>query len=561
MFKKTVAAIVTSAICLTLLAGCGESSQPQASSNPEAAQDTGNETAGGETESGKAQSGAEPAAEAERGEPIELKFFSLNGDYSTAKGEEALAAVEDAIWNDLGINCKINMITSDSFSNDQIAVKIAAGELDAISSNMPLTGWQNFIEKGMLLPLDEMLEAEGQDLLEQVDPKLWDPYRGADGKLYLIPIQSPVPFYCGTWLRMDLFRKYGIEKVPETVEELVEGLKVVCGNEPDLIGMTAGHISWIFNSGPLNFHLVDADKNQTLTNASGDAMVKCITNGEMYIPVYWEEEDFRKSLERSVELYASGILDPEIFTTTFDHANQLVAADRVVCLGEGYGFQATADRKAGLDPDFPVDEDKKQEWVFLTGLTNEINGGATTWQYGYETGMFIGIVSTTKYPEEVMKILNWICASNENYALACWGVEGKHWNYTQDGKVEFVTDDSGNRVVNGGLGGMEGNLRSDWWVPLTESFYGNEWEKIFAERPTTATWTNCDGFINYQYETDATTRSDMETIAGETIVNIITGKVGLEDGLDKMTEQLDRAGYADYYAEKNAQYCEGMGIK
>ena len=76
MFKKTVAAIVTSAICLTLLAGCGESSQPQASSNPEAAQDTGNETAGGETESGKAQSGAEPAAEANRGEPIELKFIS-----------------------------------------------------------------------------------------------------------------------------------------------------------------------------------------------------------------------------------------------------------------------------------------------------------------------------------------------------------------------------------------------------------------------------------------------------------------------------------------------------
>ncbi len=554
MFKKIVAAFLTSALCLTTLAGCGASPQPQASSPP-ADQAVGTENAGEENESGT-------AVQVDRGDPIELKFFSLNGDYNTAKGEEALQAVQDAIWNDLGINCKITMITSDSFSNDQIAVKIAAGELDAISSNMPLTEWQTFIEKGMLLPLDDMLETEGRDLLEQVDEKLWDPYRGSDGKSYLIPIQSPVPFYCGTWLRMDLFRKYGIDTVPTTVSELIEGLKVVCENEPDMIGMTAGHISWIYNSGPLNFHLVDENKNQTLTNATGDAMAKWVGGDDSGIMrVYWEDEDFRKSLQRSVELYASGILDPEIFTTTFDHANQLVAADRVVCVGEGYGFQVTADRKAGLDPSYPVEEDKKQEWIFLTGLINDINGGATTWQYGYETGMFIGIVSTTKYPVEVMKILNWICASDENYALANWGVEGKHWNYGEDGKVEFVKDDSGNRVVSGGLGGMEGNLRSDWWIPLTEFHYGTEWEKIFAEPPTTVTWTNCDGFINYKYETDATVRSDMVTIAEETVVNIITGKVGLEDGLDKMVEQLYKAGYEDFYAEKNAQYCEGMGIR
>ena len=53
----------------------------------------------------------------------------------------------------------------------------------------------------------------------------------------------------------------------------------------------------------------------------------------------------------------------------------------------------------------------------------------------------------------------------------------------------------------------------------------------------------------------------MQTIASEALVNIITGKVELQAGLDEMVKNLKQAGYDQWYAEKNAQYCEGMGIK
>lgn len=231
-------------------------------------------------------------AEERTGEPIKLNLFSLNGDYNTANGEEAKKAVEEAIGRDLGIPIDLNMITSDSFSTDQIAVKVTAGELDAISSNMPLTTWNTFIQKHMLIPLDDLLAQYGQDILAQVDSKLWDPYK-VDGKIYLIPIQAPVPFYCSTWVRMDLFRKYGIDTVPATVSELLEGIRTVVNNEPDLVGMTGGHITWIYNSGPMNFHLVDADGNQTLTNAEGTAMVNHYAT-DLGITVYWEDEGFKQ---------------------------------------------------------------------------------------------------------------------------------------------------------------------------------------------------------------------------------------------------------------------------
>ncbi len=491
-------------------------------------------------------------AEERTGEPIVLKLFSLNGDYNTANGAAAKKAVEDAIWKDLGINVELNMMTSDSFNTDQLAVKITAGELDALSSNMPTTSWNAFIEKGILLPLDELLAQHGQDILAQVDDKLWDPYK-VDGKTYLIPIQSPVPFYCGTWLRMDLFRKYGINEVPTTVSELIEGIKVVLENEPDYIGMTGGHLSWLYNSGPMNFHLEDANGNQTLTNAEGTGMVNWYPT-DTGLNVFWEDENFKAWLQRQVDAYADGVIDPEIFTTTFDHANQLFAADRVVCIGADYNLQSWIDSKN-------AELEQPMEWVFLTHLVNDINNAPTTWQYGYETGMFIGLVASTEYPEEIIKVLNWCCANTDNFALATYGVEGTDWTYDENGKIAFTLDGSGNRVVSGGLGGMVGNLYSDWWMPLTTNYVGSEWNKVYAEEPTTMTWINSDGFYNYQYETDATAMTDMQTIASEAMVNIITGKVGLEEGLEKMAKNLKAAGYDDWYAEKNAQYCEAMGIK
>lgn len=303
-----------------------------------------------------------PAAVAE-GEPIELTFFSLNGDLSSARGEAVMDVVEAKILEDTGINCNINIISSDSFDTSMIALKVAAGELDLISSNMPWTEWQTFISKGMLIEIDDLLDQYGANIRTAIDSKLWDTYK-VDGKTYVIPVQSPVPFYCGTWVRMDLLEKYGYD-VPTTVGELIEALTTVCANEPDMIGMTAGHISWIYNSGPLQYHPVDAEGNYTSANADGTAMREYVptTTGQI---IWFDDEGLKQSLQRSADLYASGVLDPEIFTTTFDHADQLVAADRVVCVGNSYSFQRTADEKP------------EQKWVFLTNLVNDINGGATT---------------------------------------------------------------------------------------------------------------------------------------------------------------------------------------
>ena len=490
------------------------------------------------------------------GDPIELNFFSLNSAGGGAKDQEAMAVVEQKIFDDLGINCHINISTADSFAVDQIPVKIAAGELDALSSNMGFQPFMRFIDKGMLIQLDDLIAEYGEDIYAQVAPNLWSPY-AVDGKTYLIPIQSQFPFSCSTWLRMDLFRKYGIDKIPDTVDELLEGIRTVVANEPGMVGLAASHISWMFNSGPLNYHynyegtghhgpyLLDDGTLGTVINVSG-------------LGRFWlEDPDMIQHLQRVRDLYKDGILDPQIFTTTFDHGEALFAEDRVVCIGEGYSLQRRADRKAGLDPDYEVEPGKEQEWVMLTHLVNDINGAPTTWQYMNEPGMFFGIVATTKYAEEIMKIFNWFCASEENYKLATWGVEGEHWYYDDNGKVTFVRDDAGTKVVSLNLGGMMQNFRSDWWGPLYLNYYGTEYLKIFATPPVTKTWSHLVPALVFE-RTDATTITDLDTISTEAIHSILMGQRDLEEGLEQMVKDLKSAGYDDYHAEWNELFFEAF---
>lgn len=89
------------------------------------------------------------------GEPIPLNIYSINsGTSESAKYAEAKEAIEQKIWEDLGINADITMIGSDSFSSEQIPVKIAAGELDAMYTNtITMAAFQDFVNKGILLPL------------------------------------------------------------------------------------------------------------------------------------------------------------------------------------------------------------------------------------------------------------------------------------------------------------------------------------------------------------------------------------------------------------------------
>lgn len=491
-----------------------------------------------------------PVIASAEGEPIEFNWFSLNGAGGSLNYDAGMEAIQAKILEDTGINCKINIISSDSFDTSMLAMKVAAGELDLISSNMSWSDWQTYIQKGILLPLDELLEKYGSNIYEQIDSKLWDPYK-VDGTTYVIPVQAPCPFYCSSWVRMDLLEKYGIEQ-PTTVNELMDAITTVVANEPDMIGFVAGHISWFFNSGALQYHPVDAEGNMTHMNDDGTAMANYFptSTGQCF---WFDDSNFVPYLEKVAEWYANGALDPEMFTTTFDHADSLNNQGRSVATGAGM-----AGRR---------DQHPEEKWVNLSNLVNDFNGGATTWAYSYKVGMHVGIVSTTEHPEELVQIIDWLCASEENYLLSNYGVEGVDWNWAEkeDGRkyIDRVKTDDGNTTFSGGPGGIIQNIRADFQNSIDVGYENAEAtyedSKRYMSAPETLTWFNDDAWVPYE-TIDATVVADLTTIADEMLTKIVTGEIGAAEGVEQCLDMLKSAGYDEWYENQNRQYCEAFGI-
>lgn len=491
-----------------------------------------------------------PVMASAEGDPIEFNWYSLNGAGGSLNYDAGMEAIQAKILEDTGINCKINLISSDSFDTSMLAMKVAAGELDLISSNMSWNDWQTYIQKGILLPLDDLLAEYGENIYEQIDSKLWEPYK-VNGTTYVIPVQAPVPFYCSTWVRMDLLEKYGIEQ-PTTTSELMDAIATVVANEPDMIGFGTGHISWFFNSGALQYHPVDENGNMTKANADGTAMAHYFptSTGQNF---WFDDPNMAEYLEKVAEWYASGALDPEMFTTTFDHANSLINQGRVVATGQG-----VADRRA----EYP-----EEKWVNLSNLVNDFNGGATTWAYSYETGMHIGVVSTTKYAEEMVQVIDWLCASEENWLLSNYGVEGVDWNWTEreDGTtyIQRTKTEDNNVTFSGGPGGIIQNIRADFQSSIQKGYEDPEVtyeaNKCYLSAPDTLTWYNDDAWVAYE-TFDATVVADLTTIADEMLTKIVTGEIGAEEGLEKCYDMLKSAGYDEWYEQQNRQYCEAFGL-
>jgi ABC-type glycerol-3-phosphate transport system substrate-binding protein len=483
-------------------------------------------------------------------EPIELNWFSLNGAGGSLNYEAGMEAIEAEILKDTGINCKINMISSDSFDTSMLAMKVASGELDLISSNMPWNDWQGYIQKGILLDIGQLLDKHGANIYAQIDPKLWDPYK-VKGATYVIPVQAPVPFYCSTWVRMDLLEKYGFG-VPNTTGELMDAVATVVANEPDMVGFTSGHISWFFNSGALQYHPVDAEGNMTRTNEEGTAMAHHFETSTGQT-LWFDDPNMAAHLDKVAGWYANGAIDPELFTTTFDHADSLLKAGRVVVTGNS---------AAARQNDYP-----EEKWVNLTHLVNDFNGGATTWAYSYEVGMHIGIISTTKYAEEIIRIIDWLCASEENYLLSNYGVEGVDYNWVEreDGTtyIERNKTEDNNLTFTGGPGGIIQNIRADFQNSIKKGYEDKqaayEDSKCFMDEPTTKVWYANDAWVAYD-AFDSTMVADMTTIADEMFTKIVCGEIGAEEGLTQCFEMLKSAGYEEWYEHKNAQYCEAFGL-
>jgi len=336
---------------------------------------------------------------------------------------------------------------------------------------------------------------------------------------------------------------------------------VVMEQNPDLVGMTSRYPNWPWQHSFPRWY-VYADNTYSFTS--------CDENGEPYkyiyganLPIYLEMPEYEEYLGWLAQLYQDGIIHQELFTMDQTQYDTLLGQGRLFVVTDGHDFQRTADRRAGLDPNYPLAEGQEPEdWRLLAHLRNP-NGSPSIWAAGIEglqTG-YGGIVDGCDYAKEIIQFYNWSYGGEEIFRTCSWGIEGLHWDWDENGKKVTYRDEAGSGMCSGTFGTNYGNFYLPYSQSVSTNYYGTEWAQVFGEK--NVDWI---GFfedhstLTFAFS-DNLSKSEMEAFAGEKIVEILSGKVDVTTGMQELRDGLDQMGWDAYWTEFVEQYKTGMTAK
>ena len=174
MRKKQFTRIAALGLALVMLAGCGGK------------QETKDTAADGNKETVKEQDSGEETAKSQDNPTISIGLRAGNSYVQACpdiNADEHVLAFEER----MGVDLDITLIQHDGFT-EKLGMMLAQGDFpDVIAGEMPYTSvMAGAIDNGLFMPLDDLLEEYGPNLMEQVPANVWDELRGPDGHIYAI---------------------------------------------------------------------------------------------------------------------------------------------------------------------------------------------------------------------------------------------------------------------------------------------------------------------------------------------------------------------------------------
>lgn len=253
MKKKLVSVLLSAAMCISLLAGCGGNGNgAQTSSGDTAGTDTNQEQAASDT--AKESQGTETAAS---GEKVTLQFWNV----FTGSDGDILREIVDNYNKTNTDNVEIQM---DIMPNDQLQQKLPAAIATGTAPDLVLFGVENiapYVSNDSLVDISDFWDVTGVDKSNILENVL--ELSHVDGKLYGTPMQYNVSYL---YWNKDLFKEAGLdpEKAPATLEELTDYAVKLTNPEKNQYGLalptSVTYMQFLWANGG------DADDPDTNTN-------------------------------------------------------------------------------------------------------------------------------------------------------------------------------------------------------------------------------------------------------------------------------------------------------
>lgn len=234
--KKITALLLTTAMAVSTLAGCGSSggSDAPAESSGTAAEETPAAEDDGEAPAAEGAEQEAPAADIDISEKVELRMFSI----SNAPQNQEL---EENFWNDLNsqltekLNCTIvkEYAAGTNYENNYQLAMASGEKYDMLQSGSWLD-YTGHASKGAFLPLEDLLPVYAPDIWEMIPEERWEEVK-VNGHIFGIPniSQDPDTQTCFMF-REDLRKKYNCPEITD-FESIATYLQAIKDNEPELL--------------------------------------------------------------------------------------------------------------------------------------------------------------------------------------------------------------------------------------------------------------------------------------------------------------------------------------
>lgn len=378
--SKITSIVLTTILAITMLAGCGSNNNKNGGAVPSEAPVTGEQTPSGEEVTLKILFPGDP--------PKDLDAVS--------------AAIAEKMKAD-GLNIKLNytFVPWDAYWNKQSLVVAGGEDFDLTWSQVAYL--PSSVAKNILLPLDEYLDSDGQQLKENTPDYVWKGVQ-FDGKTYAIPRVVPTAQNNDTYqIRGDLRKKYNLPEI-KTLEDFEKYLEAVKANEPTMTplgavttGLGREYMPSYYANGDLfnSFFYIDATQ-QPLTFEN-----------------LFESEAFSNLVNKAHEWYKKGYTpkDPIAKGEEFGKGKTAAIASNLFRPTESIdGLVASV---PGAEIEFVQFQADQPKYIF-----NSVDN-------------LLAVFTTSKHPKEAVQFVNWFHSNEENYNLMSLGVEGI--NYKLDG--------------------------------------------------------------------------------------------------------------------------------
>ena len=359
----------------------------------------------------------------------------------TGKVEAAINAITGPL-----MNAEVRILNVDIGTHShRINQMIANGEqIDLVMAGLTTPMVQMALE-GRLLPLDQLLEAEGPEVKALFGERL--EAGRVDGTLYAIPADAYAAKAGGFVYNKQIAEELGITlRNAVTISELEEIFRRIAEELPGIHGTTFG------NGETCNFSYEYCVDNYGTENFLYGATLD--PHRSTRVENLFATEAFRDYAHRHREWVRCGFALSGTLTGGV-RSYEYLAAGKVFGMTTAYS---------------PIEESVQQgNYTFpigITSLTQAVNSTASNQERMW------GIPVTSPHPEKAMRFLNLMFSSPEIANLLSNGLEGVHYVETEPGVITHAPGTDPARQGYGSVFSRFGDqMQVKHWVPTTPDFY------------------------------------------------------------------------------------------